>query len=116
MANVNYDEEYENDNGERSLIVASSNHRRGSGSRPNPTSYSSLSQHSHTNGGLSSHAPGSPPIVDAATTGSGQNNGGYEELFKDSVPCPSCRGLGRVPKGALNGVDFYGFTNILQDE
>ncbi|KAK7110895.1 transmembrane protein 106B-like isoform X2 [Littorina saxatilis] len=23
---------------------------------------------------------------------------GYEELFKDSVPCPSCRGLGRVPR------------------
>jgi hypothetical protein len=27
---------------------------------------------------------------------------GYEELFKDSVPCPSCRGLGRVPKGIYN--------------
>ncbi|BFY98758.1 hypothetical protein BsWGS_01798 [Bradybaena similaris] len=26
----------------------------------------------------------------------------YEELFKDSVPCPSCRGLGRVPKELEN--------------
>lgn len=26
----------------------------------------------------------------------------YEELFKDSAPCPSCRGLGRVPKELEN--------------
>ncbi|CAL1542042.1 unnamed protein product [Lymnaea stagnalis] len=30
------------------------------------------------------------------------NSEGYEELFKDSVPCPSCRGLGRVPKELEN--------------
>ncbi|CAG5122862.1 unnamed protein product [Candidula unifasciata] len=29
-------------------------------------------------------------------------NDSYEELFKDSVPCPSCRGLGRVPKELEN--------------
>ncbi|RUS79547.1 hypothetical protein EGW08_012677 [Elysia chlorotica] len=108
MANVNYDEEYENDNSERSLIVASSNSRGSSGSRQHPASYSSLSHHSHTshtNGGYLSHAPGSPPTGDpSVAAGSGQpaNNGGYEELFKDSVPCPSCRGLGRVPKELEN--------------
>ncbi|KAH9499239.1 hypothetical protein Btru_004504 [Bulinus truncatus] len=33
---------------------------------------------------------------------SAAGTGGYEELFKDSVPCPSCRGLGRVPKELEN--------------
>ena len=117
MANVNYDEDYENDNGERSLIVTSSNHRGSSGSRPSPTSYSSLSPHSHTNGGYSSHAPGSPPT----TSSNGPANGGYEELFKDSVPCPSCRGLGRVPKGKrvllllvffMNSVSFFLYCHL----
>ncbi|GFR98502.1 transmembrane protein 106B [Elysia marginata] len=102
MASVQYDEDCEcdNDASERSLIVASSNHRVGS--RPNQPSYSSLSQHSHSNGGYSSQAPGSPPTGGTATTGNIPVNGGYEELFKDSVPCPSCRGLGRVPKELEN--------------
>lgn len=30
------------------------------------------------------------------------SEGSYEELFKDSVPCPSCQGLGRVPKELEN--------------
>ena len=29
----------------------------------------------------------------------GTGDGSYEELLKDSVPCPTCRGLGRVPRG-----------------
>lgn len=98
MANVNYDGDCENDTSERALIVAASNQR----TRPSPASYSSLSQHSHSNGGYSSHAPGSPPVIGSTTTGNGSSNGGYEELFKDSVPCPSCRGLGRVPKELEN--------------
>lgn len=33
------------------------------------------------------------------TSGRMTNTEGYEELFKDSAPCPTCRGLGRVSKG-----------------
>ncbi|XP_025095520.1 transmembrane protein 106B-like [Pomacea canaliculata] len=32
------------------------------------------------------------------TSGRMTNTEGYEELFKDSAPCPTCRGLGRVSK------------------
>ena len=28
------------------------------------------------------------------------NESGYEELFQ-SIPCPSCRGLGRIPRGYI---------------
>ncbi|VDP08720.1 unnamed protein product [Soboliphyme baturini] len=33
------------------------------------------------------------------TIGGGDRSFKYEELVEDSVPCPSCKGLGRIPKG-----------------
>ena len=29
------------------------------------------------------------------------NDSGYTELLSGSVPCPTCRGLGNVPKGSF---------------
>jgi len=45
-----------------------------------------------------------PQTRESSGSSSTVNNSGevYEELFKDSVPCPSCRGLGRVPKELEN--------------
>ena len=28
-----------------------------------------------------------------------QQNNGYEEFFGGTIPCPSCRGVGRIPRG-----------------
>ncbi|XP_076461667.1 transmembrane protein 106B-like [Babylonia areolata] len=38
----------------------------------------------------------STPVMNGRGSGGGEE--GYEELLKDSVPCPTCRGLGRVPR------------------
>uniref|UniRef100_A0A2C9LM39 Uncharacterized protein n=1 Tax=Biomphalaria glabrata TaxID=6526 RepID=A0A2C9LM39_BIOGL len=53
---------------------------------------------------LSSSRNGPLPPNGSAATGHNSISAteGYEELFKDSVPCPSCRGLGRVPKELEN--------------
>ena len=43
--------------------------------------------------------------MDERTTPSRQSTGsesGYTELLSGSVPCPTCRGLGNVPKGKLS--------------
>lgn len=42
--------------------------------------------------------PGRSTPVGALPNGQRSSSDGYEELFRDSVPCPTCRGLGRVSK------------------
>ncbi|XP_035825337.1 transmembrane protein 106B [Aplysia californica] len=69
----------------------------GTSGSDNVTSHApNMASHSHNN--MASHSSSN-----TATTSNGSAGGdSYEELFKDSVPCPSCRGLGRVPKELEN--------------
>lgn len=53
------------------------------------TDYGSLQ--GSVNGRANFAAQGSPEAA--------SNSSGYEEFFRGSVPCPSCRGLGRIRKG-----------------
>ncbi|GFN73761.1 transmembrane protein [Plakobranchus ocellatus] len=103
MANVNNEDGRRSSRGEKSHLLASANQPGSSGSRTSQTSYSGFS-HSHSNGGFASqhHAISTNSPTSDGTVGNGSTNQGYEELFKDSVPCPSCRGLGRVPKELEN--------------
>ena len=66
------------------------------------------SQYGSMNGGQRSmfqSRPSSTPLIRDNGRENHNHNGrqteddGYEELFKDSIPCPSCKGLGRVPRG-----------------
>lgn len=49
-----------------------------------------------SNGQIPSTRHHSFPSIDQRHNSASE--GGYEELIKDSVPCPSCRGIGSVPK------------------
>jgi len=38
-------------------------------------------------------------IENPLTMDTSQQNNGYEEFFGGTIPCPSCRGVGRIPRG-----------------
>ncbi|PVD29833.1 hypothetical protein C0Q70_09090 [Pomacea canaliculata] len=50
------------------------------------------------------------------TSGRMTNTEGYEELFKDSAPCPTCRGLGRKLKSSKGFLRIVELVRRVKDE
>ena len=51
---------------------------------------------------------GERPVADGAPATSENNE--YVEFFSGTVPCPSCKGLGRIPKGIAQTNVIYSLT------